>query len=191
MRHQSRSPNRLIVRHTASVTLLALVACSADTPAPAEPVANQVYDVTTTLDTFSFETPGVPAQPPDCPISTQYCTHRRAFGGATLTGTLTFASGTVSGNFSGLFCSSWTTTDGCTAVKPMAPMNYLYYSGDRAITPGSGPYTIWLAQGTLAPNVYLSAMGSGDSLFGRVAWASSIGRSPPGHTGTFVARLRH
>jgi hypothetical protein len=44
------------------------------------------YDVTTTLDSFSFET-GAPS-PPDCPNSTLYCTHHRAFSGAELSGTL-------------------------------------------------------------------------------------------------------
>lgn len=179
---------RLEVRGTrlgAQTRLIALAANGvADTTMLEVPLVGGVYDVTTRLQTFSFETPA--PSPPDCPSYTLYCTHTRAFDGASLTGTLTITRDSVYGNFAGLFCSAWT-LDGCTAVSAKAPEDYPYYSADKVVA-GAG-FSTWVGGGQRS-NVRLSAMASGDSLYGSVYWAQYVTRSPPAHRGTFVARLR-
>jgi hypothetical protein len=108
------------------------------------PLVGGVYDMTTQLQTFSFETAA--PSPPDCPSQTLYCTHTHAFAGASMTGTLTIARDSVYGNFGGLFCSAWS-LDGCSAVKSLAAMDYPYYSSTKVVT-GPGSFPIWLrAQG--------------------------------------------
>jgi hypothetical protein len=175
-------------RRGATTRLIARAANGvADTTTLDVPMIGGVYDVTTQLRTFSFETSA--PSPPDCPYFSLYCTHRRDFDGATLGGTLTVTRDSVYGDFRGMFCSAWSLPDGCSAMTPLAAIDYPYYSATKVVT-GSGPFTLWLGGG-FRSNVYLSATQSGDSLYGSVSWAQVVYRSPPTHSGTFVAHLRH
>src|SRR2546428_9073089 len=74
--------HRLTNASTLAACVLAVaIASHCNDPAGVGPTVI-TYDVTTTLDAFSFET-GAPS-PPDCPNATLYCTHVRAFSGAEL-----------------------------------------------------------------------------------------------------------
>src|SRR5438067_4552430 len=97
-------------RRLAACVLAVAIASNCNQPATPGPAVIK-YDVTTTLDSFSFET-GAPS-PPDCPNSTLYCTHRRAFSGAELFGTLILTDSSShpnelvpTGMFGGKFCDS-------------------------------------------------------------------------------------
>ena len=172
------------MRRTAVMPLLALLACSIVSP---EQSAKKVYDITTKLDAFSFETPT--PSPPDCPNTvSDYCTHERAFDGATLGGTITVTQDSVYGNLEGVFCSSWSLA-GCSAVKAEAATDYPYYDGTKVV-PSLGPFSLWLGE-TSRPNIHLDATASGDSIYGDIRWSLYVYRSPPTHRGTFVAHLRH
>src|SRR4051812_45943848 len=107
--------------------------CGDPAPAPVAPTI-RTFDVTTTFDSFSYETsapslPDCPPEPPGFPPY-PYCTHYRAYSGATLTGTFTTAdtfpalptSGSFSakGSFSGQFCDAIdnASATGCVHVGP-------------------------------------------------------------------------
>ena len=154
---------RVTIRGTrlgAATRLIALAANGvADTATVDVPQVGGVYDVSTRLLTFSFETAA--PSPPDCPGYTLHCTHHRDFDGATLGGTLTVTRDSVYGNFEGLFCSAWTLA-GCSAVQPVAAMDFPFYSNDKVVSGRSG-FTLWLGGGQRS-NVYLAATASGDSL---------------------------
>ena len=181
---------RIEVRGTRLGTQTRLIALAAngvaDTATVDVPLVGGVYDVSTRLLTFSFETAA--PSPPDCPDYTLYCTHHRDFDGATLGGTLTVTRDSVYGNLEGLFCSAWTLA-GCSAVQPVAAMDYPFYWADKVVS-DKGTFTLWLGSGS-RPNVYLNATASGDSLYGSVYWSLYVYRSPPTHIGTFIAHLRH
>lgn len=152
------------------------------------PAVGGVYDVTTRMTTFSFETPA--PSPPDCPSPTLYCTHVRPFTGASFTGTLTVTRDSVYGNFGGLFCNAWSDI-GCTSVLPMPAADYAYYTATKILN-GAGPFSIALRVpgSEFNPIAGFSATPDADSLYGTVYWAKYPGRSPPTHRGTFVATLR-
>jgi hypothetical protein len=153
------------------------------------------YDVTTVLDTFSFETAA--PSPPDCPAFTLYCTHVRAFSGATLSGVLHITddgrgsdSLKGSGTFSGFMCASvdYAGLTGCTSVKSRTDY---YASSHSTVAPGS--LSLELEAGELSDyKPLLSFLGNfaGDSIAGRVYWRAAAGRSPPTHWGRFIARRR-
>jgi hypothetical protein len=159
-----------------------------------------VYDVTTTLDKFSFETAS--PSPPDCPFSptmSLYCTHVRPFAGATLTGVMSIrGSGDTliaSGEFSGKMCSQidYTGLTGCTAVSDRTD-TYGPYSTSM-IHAEAVPPTIAIRMRVGSGLDYKPILGfngtmRGDSISGDVFWSAAPGRSPPTHWGHFVARRR-
>jgi hypothetical protein len=176
-----------------------VIATSCDALSPGnDPIV--VYDVTTTLDSFSFET-AAPSLPdcPSHPAMPPYCTHVRAFEGATLSGVLTLKmmgdSVVPSGSFTGLMCSSidYAGLTGCTAVAqrsdeygPWTP-SAIYKAGGDSLA------SIHLRVGSgldYKPILSLSGPMLGDSIIGTVLWAAAPGRSPPTHSGRFVARRR-
>lgn len=175
-----------------AITQLVAVAANgvADSTTLIVPSVGGVYDLTTRFQTFSFET-GAPS-PPDCPGYTMYCTHTRAFDGAALEGTLIVARQSVSGRLGGLFCSEWSLA-GCSAVKAMPTADYGYVPRFKALD-GVGAFHIQLQLGGYAdsftPLVFFHGTASGDSLYGTLSWSQYQGRSPPTHSGTFVARLK-
>ena len=172
------------MRRTVVMPLLGLLACSIVSP---EQSAKKVYDITTKLDAFSFETPT--PSPPDCPNTvSDYCTHERAFDGATLGGTITVTQDSVYGNLEGLFCSSWSLA-GCSAVKAVAATDYPYADGTKVV-PSIGPFSLRLGEAS-KPVIHMDATASGDSIYGNIRWSLYEYRSPPTHRGTFVAHLRH
>ncbi len=152
------------------------------------PAVGGVYDVTTRMATFSYETPA--PSPPDCPGYTMYCTHVRPFTGAEMTGTLTITRDSVYGMFGGLFCNTWSDI-GCTSVVDMPVTGYAYYTFTKKLA-GPGPFSIALRiPGAIEnPVVVFNAAPDADSLYGSVSWSTYPARSPPTHRGTLVARLR-
>lgn len=150
------------------------------------------YDVTTTLDSFSFETAA--PSPPDCPNFTMYCTHFRAFSGAELSGTLVFDPSAATsidlaptGTFEGKFCDAIDYKDltGCTHVAVQPPTAY-----GVGFWPPMSPGSPFNGKVGSSAAVTFSGMNAGDSVYGRVSWIQNAGRSPPTHRGTFVARRR-
>jgi hypothetical protein len=195
---------------TNTSTVLALV-IAANCTEPVPPVA--IYDLATQLDTFSFETGGPSV--PDCPYQyTIYCTHIRGFSGATLTGTLTLVdhwhlettpvAGTtevanVTGSFGGQFCDAidYSALSGCLHVAPISLAPYVGTLTHHRSQPDSS-FSFEIDQGPL--NEYGVGFGrvvagsgtmAGDSLYGRVYWYFGMfARSPPTHSGRFVAHRR-
>ena len=160
------------------------------------------FDLTTVLDSFSFETGGPPPQP-DCPNNTtQYCTHFRAYSGATLTGTLvlvpeanpgaTFERFLTVGSFGGTFCDAidTQTLTGCTHASAVATTTYSDGSLSKNTLDAVSDFAGTVGGAGLGPNVRLIGMMSRDSLYGRVQWSQFVARSPPTHIGRFVARRR-
>jgi len=176
----------------AGCVLAVAIASNCNEPAAIGPTVT-TYDVTTTLDAFSFET-GAPS-PPDCPNATLYCTHVRAFSGAELFGTLILTDTASSaselvptGAFGGKFCDSidYAGLTGClhVAAIPLTP-----YEGGLWMRPQ--PIDFAGTVGGLAGRViFFSGKSSGDSLYGTVRWMEKEGRSPPSHLGRFVAHRR-
>jgi hypothetical protein len=188
-------------------------ACGSTEPSPdlpSEPSLHHplagVYDLRTTLDTFHWETSS--PSPPDCPTTgVGYCNHYRAFAGAVLSGILTLsdsasASGSMpvlsySAEAEGSFCSAWSVPEGCTAVtpKPRHPLAefYLYDASPSDTVDHATTYAVELRvpnSSGLGERIALRYHVSGDSLYGRVGWSLTGGRSPPSHTGSFVAIRR-
>jgi hypothetical protein len=158
-----------------------------------------VYDVTTTLETFSFETSA--PSPPDCPFTpnmSPYCTHVRAFTGATLTGTMSLTASVDSiipaGTFTGKMCSSYgvSTPNGCAAVTERTD-EYGPGSSQSRVHPDGVTITIRMRVGSnldFKPLLGLYGAIHGDSITGQVVWSAAPGRSPPTHYGKFVAVRR-
>lgn len=187
------------MRKLTALFLALVVGCTALVPSENDGESVRVYDVTTTLDKFSFETPA--PSPPDCPASptmSPYCTHVRPYSDATLSGVMTlefFGDSVVpSGTFTGKMCSSidYAGLTGCTAVKDRSdtydPAASLVSHG-----PNGTSIAIHLQVGLLTdykPLISLYGPMTEDSIWGDVIWMAYQSRSPPGHQGRFVARRR-
>ena len=179
--------------------ILALVGCR-DSTALRPPAG--VYDLTTVLDSVSFETSA--PSPPDCPsVGSMYCTHHRAFNGGSLggvisvsdqTGTAVYASGRLTdAQVSGQFCTSFSLTAGCDAVGPMTDYTF-----------STGAYYTKTATAAAPDSVFISLYGPGGSparmelrgvyvngdIVGRIYWSLTTYRSPPAHLGSFVLHRR-
>jgi hypothetical protein len=173
------------------------VAIASNCREPVGVVPNVImYDVTTTLDSFSFET-GAPS-PPECPNSTLYCTHRRAFTGAELFGTLILTDSVSNldwqvptGTFGGKFCDSIDRA-GLTGCLHVSAIPVAFYKGGlwRRMGPNTTGSFGEVGGSGLTPAIYFLGTSSGESLYGRVWWVQMENRSPPTHYGRFVARRR-
>jgi hypothetical protein len=188
-----------------AILLAAITAGCRDAVAPdrAHPLSG-TYDVTSTLQTFSFETPA--PSPPDCPDFTLYCTHVRAANGASLGGVLVIGDSTASlgaltdfrdvhATFTGRFCDviDYQTLTGCARLGEPATLDYPV--GTLVVGPDFATDTLLTltvrAAESLGRNVMLTGVRlRGDSLTGAIAWRLTTGRSPPTYRGTFVARRR-
>jgi hypothetical protein len=193
-------PKRALAGTVRSI-LFGIVAVAANTSCnplgPNESV--DVYDVTTTFDTFFFETAA--PSPPDCPFTpnmSPYCTHARAFSGATLTGMMSLtASGDSlipAGTFSGKMCSAYDVSapTGCTAVMERTDEYGPGFSASRIQSDGS-TINISMRVGSgsdFQPLLGLSGKVLGDTIRGTILWSAAPGRSPPTHRGEFVAVRR-
>jgi hypothetical protein len=177
----------------AACVLAVATASNCNEPAAVGPTVI-TYDVTTTLDGFSFET-GAPS-PPDCPNATLYCTHYRAFSGAELFGTLILTDTASSaselvptGTFGGKFCDSidYAGLTGClhVAAIPLTP-----YEGGLWPRPQTIDFTGTVGGRDFSRVIFFVGKSSGDSLYGTVRWMEKEGRSPPSHLGRFVAHRR-
>jgi hypothetical protein len=188
--------------------LVAAAACQDATVAhPQSPLVG-VWDVTTTFQTFTFET-GAPS-PPDCPGYTMYCTHSRTTtDGAYLAGVLevrdTSTDGdpahrtvVASGPFDVSFCDvvDFDGLTGCTHVSARAVIDYSGAISGVADT--SMHQSLTLDVGEPGGDVFglnrqlrsYDATFAGDSMYGSIYWGSGGGRSPPTYHGTFVAHRR-
>jgi len=176
----------------AACVLAAATASNCNEPTAFGPIVTK-YEVTTTLDGFSFET-GAPS-PPDCPNATLYCTHVRAFSGAELFGTLILTDTAPSaselvptGTFGGKFCDSidYAGLTGClhVATIPLTPYEGGFWPRPKTIDFAG---TVGGLSGRV---IFFSGKSSGDSLYGTVRWMEESGRSPPSHWGRFVAHRR-
>ena len=180
----------------AACALAVAIASNCNEPAAVVPTVI-TYDVTTTLDSFSFET-GAPS-PPDCPNSTLYCTHRRAFSGAELFGTLILIDSASNpnevvptGTFGGKFCDSIDYA-GLTGCLHVGAIPLTVYEG--GLWPRRALDTTSLFFGQVGGRgstraIYFVGKSSGDSLYGTLRWVQMVYRSPPTHYGRFVARRR-
>ncbi len=187
-RHLSRTTHALAVLASAGV-----VSCATE---PADPRVG-TYGLTTTLETFTFETSA--PSPPDCPNPITYCTHSRPANGATLSGTLTIHSVTpasspsgqssdIHGEFSGRFCDTIDYPTGCSSLAAVA----LSYTSGLLVGTG-GDVEVYLVGGTQLDSHHLNltkATFDGDKIAGSVYWSLHTGRSPPAYWGTFIARRR-
>lgn len=197
MRHAAR------IAQLFSIALIVVAAACSDSaaPQPKNPV-DGVWDVTTVLDTFTFETS--PASYPDCDQYAQYCTHRMEADGAILSGTLTIRddvpdddaleSAELSGSFVGRFCDdiAFVGATGCLQLPPSTieyPIAVVYGPSSDA---SGAIFSAWLsADGMLSPKIGLTNVEfDGDSLHGDITWSLTEGRSPPTYRGTFVAHRR-
>jgi hypothetical protein len=194
MRRPPLSPAALF----AACAILALLGCRDSTGL--KPPAG-VYDLTTVLDTVSFET-GAPS-PPDCPSFTMYCTHYRAFAGGSLGGLISVSdqsgvvfnlSGlTTDGRVSGEFCTAFDLAAGCTAVGPKTeytfPTGVFYIDRESAFAPDS-VFISLAGPGGSPAHLYLRGVFVDGDIVGRIYWSLTTNRSPPAHLGSFVARRR-
>jgi hypothetical protein len=107
----------------------------------------------------------------------------------------------ASGEFGGLFCDSMGGGGpvGCLHAGEVAPQLYpaggLVLSSSFATDSGfSGGVDVFVPTPTTgtnnSPMISLTGTLAGDSLFGRVSWVLHPYRSPPTHSGRFVARRR-
>jgi hypothetical protein len=95
----------------------------------------------------------------------------------------------VSSTVSGMFCDSYSVLPGCTHVKPLGPI--IYPTGEVIGTFGQRIPADSVSGRLYGPNgeiVQFAGRLVGDSIVGRLYWAQSIGRWPPAHIGSFVAR---
>lgn len=153
--------------------------------------AVSVYDLTTQFATFAWELPN--GDGVNCPQTTQNCVVRKPFTGASLTGTVSYdrTRDTVSAQFGGAFCSSWSTAapSGCTAVVGVPSAPYHVYG---TVTNSGEPFASPLqAPGDFGSVVlFANVVTTADSTYGDIIWQQSPGRFPPQHAGRFVARER-
>jgi hypothetical protein len=178
---------QLSIFGAAAIVVVACGSTGEPEPQPAGAVSG-VYDFAATLDSVDYEVPAT--SPTQCPSSGMYCTYKREFSGASLSGviTLSLADGTLSatGELTGMFCDNFDVS-GCLGV---APLNGHYVDYGSAIQAVGADSTISASIVSTAL-VGLRATLRGDSLEGTVEWRKSLtGRYPPRHTGNFVARRR-
>ncbi|MEO7714433.1 MAG: hypothetical protein ABIV10_16090 [Gemmatimonadaceae bacterium] len=194
---------RTVVFRVALFAMSALgvfAACSSTEPRPDPLSLEGRWIVSTSLDTFMFET-GVPS-PPDCPSSIgMYCSHRRADTTGRLSIVMTIAGDSVnasgarqfrlvSDSVSGLFCDQIASTlSGCGHVSPIGPTYYpegrFAPTGDPLAATGA---TYIRLDGINEQYVGLSGTLAGDSIVGRLYWTQSFNRFPPAYAGSFTAR---
>ena len=193
------------------VLLLFAAACHDATTRPrlVSPLVGQ-WELTTHLDTFTFETAA--PSPPDCPNYTVYCTHvRTETDGAYLAGmievedstsssdtisTTVFAHGTVEARFCDEVDDSYVTAAGCLHVSDLTS---IAYSGTisgvpDSTTPGSLDVVIGEPGDAFGFSITMrsyDATFAADSIYGSIYWGQSGGRSPPTYRGTFVMRRVH
>lgn len=178
-----------------------LTACESITGSKSRHPLQGMYELTTLLDTFSFETS--PYMVPGCEGASMYCTLRRPMSDATLGGTMGISggpgpSGAATARLNGRFCDAydWQVPSGCARLGPLADRDYPYGSVNITRLPGSDPDSVEIRLGDEGPidqsmpKIYLFGRRVGRDIVGRVYWARTINRSPPSHRGTFVARLR-
>jgi hypothetical protein len=179
-------------RHLALFAFAVAIAANCAEPGGLDRQAGlTTYDVTTTLDSFSFETSG-----PGC--LSLYCFHFRAFAGAELTGTLTLPDSALrpddplaTGTFGGTFCDSIDYVDltGCLRVATIRVMAFEGYVSPRM--PDDPTFSLFMVSRDSTPEITFSVLrAEGDSLVGRVSWTLRPWRFPPTHYGRFVARRR-
>ena len=176
--------------------LATLAGCEATEPAPRFPMAG-TYELTTVLDTFTFE---IGHGPITCGRD-GYCDRSSADTTGRLTGTFTIvddmdAANTghpiVNSEIAGRFCDTKEyITYTCTHASEL-PVT-IYPTGDI-----TGP-VVWsavpgdvnaLIQGPASQRIYLAGRFDGDSIVGKVYWQLYMERSPPRYSGTFVAKRR-
>jgi hypothetical protein len=192
----------------------AIASCRSTEPSDGLHPLSGTWQVTTSLDSFSYETPA--PSPPDCPSFTMYCTHSHAdtLGRLAIIMTvgISVAPGTQNsiyplylteaeaatiypvafGTVTGRFCKV-TPEQGCTSTTEVGPTPYPSGGavGPLTLTDPSNSVKIVLRLGGAdRPLVILRGRLAGDSITGNVWWAAGVTRSPPAHWGTFVARRR-
>jgi len=162
--------------------------------------------LTTTMDTFTFETAG--PYVPDCMNSNPYCLHyRTTVDGAYLGGVLTVKdsfglkgivapSVQASGTLTRAFCDSidYKNLTGCTHVGPQVAILYMGRIDGVPDTTMAGSINFSVGEPDDGSGFYLDARSfirltyAGDSLYGRFRWGMSAGRNPPTYTGSIVLR---
>ncbi len=195
------SGTRRRIRLLLTGSILAVLGAGCDSvAAPQRPLA-RTYDLTTVLDTFSFETS--PYMVPGCEGALMYCTLRRPMTEATLGGLLVLSgesgpTGTATAQTTGRFCEAydWRVPSGCTTLGPSVDRDYPYGSVSITTWAGNAPDSVVIQLGRAGPigqdmpTIYLWGRRVGSDIVGRIYWSLTINRSPPSHRGTFIARLR-
>jgi hypothetical protein len=201
-------PRRMHRRSPLRVALLAFAAllvasCGSTEPRHVSGPLVGTWDITTALDTFTFETPA--PSPPDCPAFTLYCTHLRADTLGRLAVTLTIGDSVVTTTGAGVynevssvvwgsFCDSLPNLGTCAHARPIGPVVYPIgqVTGPRSVIAAGDRVQGELWGPTVGQREIVSLSGrfDGDSIIGTVYWAMYVSRSPPSHRGTFVARRR-
>lgn len=178
-----------------------IIACESITGSSSKRPLEGMYEITTQLDTFSFEVS--PYMVPGCEGALMYCTLRRRMTEATLGGLMGISggsgpSGAATARLNGRFCDAhdWQIPSGCARLGPLTDREYPFGSVSVARQPGGAPDSVEIRLGDEGPigqkipKIYLSGRRVGRDIVGRIYWARTINRSPPSHRGTFVARLR-
>lgn len=179
-----------------ALTLLSTMACSgSDATGPRNPLAG-TWDVTTVLTAYKVEVP--------CPTF-EYCYAGYPANGASLRGQIVIDPGitdTVThGIFTGAFCDAFDFTAGCTHVGPPTPTRLDEGTVSTGQTYDTRNLLEIFVRGPDDParlpyyhsyeHIYFSDVTvDGDSAYGKLWWARTIARQPPGYAGTFVAHRR-
>lgn len=168
-----------------SFALVVVASCRDSTAVEASRISRPLtgtYDFTTKLDTFSYETGG----PTDCPdFSGFYCEHFNPDSSGRLSGSFTIGDSVdtayrqVAGTFAGIFRGS--ATQGSYSASIL--------NGPLLMSAPQGSVDARL-DGPTGDAIWLTGTFAGDSIAGRVLWASRVDRSPPTYWGHFVARRR-
>ncbi|HEX5971518.1 MAG TPA: hypothetical protein VFY85_06300 [Gemmatimonadaceae bacterium] len=187
--------------------IVVIVACSDSTrPRLQSPLVGQ-WELTTHFDTFSFET-GAPS-PPDCVYADMYCTHfRTTTDGAYLAGVIelqdatsstdtvtktVLASGMVQTRFCDQVDYNYTTAVGCLHVSDLATVSYAGQITGPPDSTATQALDVVIGEpgNVFGGNITMrshDATYAGDSIYGKLYWGQSGGRSPPTYRGTFVLR---
>ena len=194
----------LPVLSVVSVLSIVSIACNdVEAPRPVNPLVG-TWELTTVLDTFSFETPAPSL--PDCPYHTEYCTHYRTnTAGAGIAGMLEVSEQTpgadpaadllVEGDLMASFCDviDYQGLTGCTHVSDSKSVHYT--GSISGFTTDSTMGTLHFVIGEPDPTGFglgqqlrsYAVTVDSDSMYGNIYWGSGGGRSPPTYRGTFVA----